>query len=209
MNTQDHDAAAVFPPPRDRTDTTAASQVLVAIGPMFSSKTSTLLRYLKDAKRAGFRVLAVKPAIDKRYGADEIVTHADERMPCLQVSALSEIAPTEYDVIGVDEGQFLPDLPDFCAEVLRKHRGKTVIVSMLRSDFRAEPWDPTSRVVALATDVAVLKANCDACGAIGQAVYTERRAAENTTKIVVGGAEKYFAACPHCYFWGQDAAAHS
>jgi thymidine kinase len=176
------------------------SRVILAIGPMFAGKSTYVLNFLQQLP-AGTRVAAIKPALDDRYGRDEIVTHDGLRRRCLPVASMSEVDIADYDVIGVDEGQFLPDLPDFCMNLLREHpRGKTVVVALLKGDFRAEPWEVTSRLLPIASEARLFCADCDVCGEPGCAAYTLRRANNRASKIQVGGADTYQAACGSCYF---------
>ena len=49
----------------------------VICGPMFSGKSEELIRRLRRALIARKRVQVFKPALDVRYSADEIVSHAD------------------------------------------------------------------------------------------------------------------------------------
>lgn len=57
----------------------------------------------------------------------------------------------KHDVIGVDEGQFYPDL----LEVVQRlaDAGKKVIVSALDGDFRRKPFGDVLQLVPLADSV--------------------------------------------------------
>src|SRR5579883_2380274 len=60
-------------------------------GPMFSGKSEELMRRLRRAMIARKRVQVFKPILDDRYSSDEIVSHADRRMPSEAVERSNEI----------------------------------------------------------------------------------------------------------------------
>jgi thymidine kinase len=59
----------------------------VVCGPMFSGKSEEVIRRLRRAMIARKRVQVFKPALDRRYSDDEIVSHADSRMKSEVVDA--------------------------------------------------------------------------------------------------------------------------
>ncbi len=82
------------------------------LGPMFSGKSTELQRRLRRHMIAKRKCVAVKYRHDTRSAANEIATHdlrLTEAVPCERIA---EIAPMlgEYSVIGIDEGQFFPDV---------------------------------------------------------------------------------------------------
>lgn len=83
----------------------------VIIGPMFSGKTTELIRRVRRHVTAAKKCLLVKYKGDNRYTEDPLLsTHDQTRMAAKAVSALVEIANAawHYDVIAIDEGQFFP-----------------------------------------------------------------------------------------------------
>ena len=56
-------------------ETSRRGCIEVICGSMFSGKTEELIRRLKRAKIARQRVEIFKPAIDKRYSEEDIVSH--------------------------------------------------------------------------------------------------------------------------------------
>jgi thymidine kinase len=57
----------------------------VICGSMFSGKSEELIRRLRRALIAKQRVQVFKPAIDNRFGDEEIVSHSEMRLPSLAV----------------------------------------------------------------------------------------------------------------------------
>src|SRR4026207_2063653 len=64
----------------------------VICGPMFSGKSEEMIRRLRRAEIAGQRVVIFKPAIDDRYDASDVVSHAGARMQAVPVTSAAEIA---------------------------------------------------------------------------------------------------------------------
>jgi len=85
-----------------------AGSIEVIFGPMFSGKTTELLRRIKRHTIAGRRCLVVKYVKDTRYSRDKCCTHDMQRSDAISAALLAEIEDVDdYDVIGIDEGQFV------------------------------------------------------------------------------------------------------
>jgi thymidine kinase len=54
----------------------------------------------------------------------------------------------DYDVVGIDEGQFYPDLVEMVDQFLRL--GKVVVVSALDGDFRRKPFGRILELIPMA-----------------------------------------------------------
>jgi thymidine kinase len=83
-----------------------------------------------------------------------------------------ELAPLceDYDVIGVDEGQFFTEIVEFCE--LLANQGKTVVVSALDGTFERKPFGNIINLIPLAERVVKLCAVCVYCTA--EAAFTKR-----------------------------------
>lgn len=103
-------------------------------------------------------------------------------------------AADKADVIGVDEGQFMECLVQFCEHYAS--RGKHVIVAALDGTFEQKPWPQITPLIAVAEHVVKLHAVCVVCHA--QASFTRRLDASNNAERDIGGAEKYVACCRRC-----------
>jgi len=88
-------------------------RIELIIGPMFAGKSTELLRRMKRLEISGKKCLHIKYAGDNRY-TDEacIATHDKQLRKAMACKVLSEIeyAFASYDVIGIDEGQFMADI---------------------------------------------------------------------------------------------------
>ena len=167
------------------------------IGPMFSGKTTELIRRVRRHSLAKRKCLVIKFAADTRYSDEQLSTHDKHMIPALKCRKLSEAVPfvSGYDVIGVDEGQFYPDLLEFCEQ--QANNGKIVIVSALDGTFERKRFNSVVDLIPLCESVVKLSAVCTICGAT--ASFSMRTSSDKQVEIV-GGSELYTAVCRKCYF---------
>lgn len=171
-------------------------QIQVIFGPMFSGKSTELLRRIKRFQIANYTCLLVKYAKDVRYDQTGVATHdrqVSKATPAERLYALSEEAEKSH-VIGIDEGQFFPDCVQFAEEMANK--GKIVIVAALDGTFQRQGFGNILNLVPLAESVIKLNAVCMQC--YREASYTKRIGAE-TDLEVIGGSDKYMAVCRNCF----------
>ena len=145
----------------------------VICGPMFSGKSEEMIRRLRRAEIAGQRVVIFKPQIDDRYDATDVVSHAGARMRAVPITSVAEIAAHSqgFDVVGIDEAQFLGEGVVSLALGLADD-GTRVIVAGLDQDFRRLPFGPMPALLSHAEFVDKLQAVCHRCG--GPATTTQR-----------------------------------
>jgi len=171
-------------------------EIQVILGPMFSGKTTELQRRIRRYKVADHQCLIVKYLNDTRYSETGMATHDRQTMDAVPCTLLDEVSPfvNEYDVIGIDEGQFFPDLVQHCEAWAKS--GQTVIVAALDGTFQRRPFGSVLELIPLSEQVTKLSAVCVLC--YNDASFTRRLGSE--TKIeVIGGAEKYLAVCRKCF----------
>jgi thymidine kinase len=144
------------------------------------------------------RVQVFKPIIDDRYSADEIVSHADQRMKSEVVSGTVEILARldwRTQVVGIDEANFMGEGLVQVASQLAD-AGKQVIVAGLDTDYMGRPFAPIPELLALAESITKTLAICMRCG--NPAKHTQRLV-ESNDLIVVGAAGMYEARCRRCF----------
>ena len=180
----------------------------VIIGPMFSGKTSELIRLVEREVFAKRKGAIFKVSFDRRYSATQVATHNGLRYDAYTVASTSaglrrieKLADSEgLDVIGVDEVNFFPEA--LVGVLDRMADTKRVIACGLNLDFRAEPFPTTMRLAARADRVRYLSAVCVVCGQEAtrtQRLIAGRPAPRNSPIIVVGGKEMYEPRCRLCY----------
>jgi thymidine kinase len=170
----------------------------VICGSMFSGKSEELIRRLRRALIARQRVQVFKPAIDSRFGQEEIVSHSEMRLPSAAVSSSAELmAKVDHrsEVVGIDEAQFFDaGLVEACQRLA--DQGKRVIVAGLDKDYRGAPFEPIPSLMAIAEDVTKTLAICMRCGSPAN---NTQRLVESSERVVVGAQGVYEARCRRCF----------
>ncbi|XP_052053475.1 thymidine kinase, cytosolic isoform X2 [Apodemus sylvaticus] len=171
-------------------------QIQVILGPMFSGKSTELMRRVRRFQIAQYKCLVIKYAKDTRY-SNNFSTHDRNTMDALPACMLRDVTQEALGVavIGIDEGQFFPDIVDFCEKMA--NQGKTVIVAALDGTFQRKAFGSILNLVPLAESVVKLTAVCMEC--FREAAYTKRLGLEKEVEVI-GGADKYHSVCRQCYF---------
>jgi thymidine kinase len=172
-------------------------KIEVILGPMYASKTSTLISRAERYEIAKKKCLIIKYSGDTRYSFNNVATHNQREfraVPCANLSDVEDMV-NEYEIILIDEGQFFSGLAKFCDTLA--NRGKIVIVAALDGDFMRQPFGEIPQLIPLAEEVMKLKAVCSLCFQDGH--FTKRITADKEIKII-GGTEVYQAVCRNCYF---------
>jgi thymidine kinase len=104
-----------------------------------------------------------------------------------------------YDVVGIDEGQFFPDIVEFCEEAA--NQGKTVMVAALDGTFERKAFGNIISLIPMAEKVTKLCAVCVYC--TKEAAFT-KRVIESRQIQLIGGAEMYKPVCRLCFFLEQE-----
>ncbi|CAI5448613.1 unnamed protein product [Caenorhabditis angaria] len=174
--------------------------ITVILGPMFSGKTTELLR-LHDRQIIAKRTcVLVKYAGDTRYDAELVATHSKVIGQGRTVKAhhLSEVRAEIFDddvqVVSIDEGQFFDDLAETCEQLAQ--RGKVVCVAALNGTFERKPFPQVSLLLPYANEIKQVSAVCVDCGA--QANFSFRSTMDKKVEVI-GGSESYEALCRECY----------
>ena len=143
---------------------------------MFSGKTTELIRRLQRFKVAQYECLIVKYQNDTRYTEEEAVSTHDQRMlPAVSSTNLYDLKTSyniceDIEVIGIDEGQFFPDVVEFSEEMA--NLGKIVIIAALDGTYQRKGFANILELVPLAEHVIKLTAVCMICFENGS--YTKR-----------------------------------
>lgn len=172
-------------------------RIEVVCGSMFSGKTEELIRRLKRAKIARQRVMIFKPAFDTRYSDMDVVSHDHNSISSTPVRNSQEILKDGmgYDVIGIDEAQFLDNgMVDVCNRLA--YNGVRVIVAGLDMDFRGQPFGPMPNLCAVADEVTKVHAICVKCGSLA---YASHRLVKNSSQVMLGEKEEYEPLCRDCF----------
>ncbi|CAG06017.1 unnamed protein product, partial [Tetraodon nigroviridis] len=83
-------------------------QIQVIFGPMFSGKSTELMRRVRRFQLAQYKCLVIKYAKDTRYSDTGMATHDKNTMEAVPANCLADVRSMALQVcvIGIDEGQF-------------------------------------------------------------------------------------------------------
>lgn len=141
------------------------------LGPMFSGKTTWLLAQCTNCADSGYRVLIVSSSLDvrretNRYGVisshSSSFTHISHKITQVQTETLAEVDTAGYDVVGVDEAQFYPDLRDTVSEWVER-RGLDVYVAGLDGDSNKQPFGQTLLLIPMSDNMEKMTSRCHMC----------------------------------------------
>ena len=178
------------------------------IGPMFSGKTTELIREVRRYRSIGKNVLCINHMINRRYDRDDIVSHDKVAIDNgIVVEKLCDIFKNgemirkyeEADIIAIEELQFFNDAYDFMTVVVERDN-KYVIACGLDGDFLRRPFGDVMRLIPFADDVLRISAFCKICADGTKGIFSKKIVVADTSETVkVGGSETYIPVCRKCY----------
>ena len=169
------------------------------VGPMFSGKTTELMRRIKRHQVIGNIPLIINSVKDVRC-QDEIKSHDNSVLKAVKVNCLaeidnhSEVNLSDYQVVAIDEAQFFSDLQDYVVDVLLNKYNLHVIVSGLNGDFKQQMFGNTLFLIPHAESVDLLQGLCTICSDGTPGCYSAR-INRNMSQTLVGGKESYNCVC--------------
>lgn len=163
---------------------------------------------LRRAEYAKKKVLTIKHELDNRKSYSCIVSHAGAKREAYplggceeSLKTLTHLVDSTIEVVGIDEIQFFPPQ---AIPIIQQwlDAGKRIIVAGLDLDFRGEPFGIVPPLLAIADEVAKLRAICMVCG--DEANFSQRLingtpARYDDVTILVGGQECYEPRCRKCF----------
>ena len=172
----------------------------IILGPMFSEKSTYLIREYKRCEAIGQQILAINYIDDDRYSNDdEIVNHNNSSISCIKTKELMPLLETlnldDYAKILIDESQFFDDLVEFVqhvVDIMHKH----VVVAGLDMDYLGNSFGPIPALLATAEYVTKVHAICIDCGNLAQ--YSHRIVSGDNL-VVLGETESYEPLCRECF----------
>ena len=182
---------------------TTTGYLELAIGPMFSGKTTWLTNLHKQCTFCNMRVVVVNFAGDTRYttaGESLLSTHDRTMIPCIMCSSIEELESRcaeeleAADVLLINEGQFFGDIMRVLHFV---DAGKRVHICGLDGDFEKKRIGAFLDLIPHCDKVCKLTSLCSICRNGKEAIFSFRTTSE-TDQIVIG-CDNYLPLCRACY----------
>ena len=176
------------------------SKLELIIGPMFSGKTTEIIKRANLLKKINKKILIIKPILDNRYNENKITSHNLKCIDCKNISKLNEITDDEInsvDTLIIDEGQFFNDLLEMVTKWLNNN-SVNIIIAGLDGDFKQNPIGQILNLIPLSDDCIKLKSVCNKCNNNTPAPFTHR-INKSSNIIFIGGSESYIPVCRKHY----------
>ena len=128
------------------------------IGPMYSGKTTELIRRFRRHKIGNKNCILIKYINDNRYNEEKISTHDNITIEAVKCSLLEELDKVIkiYDVICIDEIQFYKDASFYCDKWANE--GKIIEACGLNGDYKRKPFEQISLLIPMIENITYLNA---------------------------------------------------
>jgi thymidine kinase len=175
----------------------------LAIGPMFSGKTSWILQKYQQHMYCDNKVVVINHAEDVRYDSTMLSTHDKKMIPCIQLTDFNEKSLDTTvtnniitaDVILINEGQFFTGLFHFVNMLLEKK--KIIYICGLDGDFKQKKFGELLDLIPICDKVYKLRSLCSLCKNGTRAIFSHRVNKVIEQKLI--GSDMYIPLCRKCY----------
>lgn len=182
-------------------------KLTIITGPMWSGKTTELLRQYDRKVHAQLDCILVKHGIDTRYGPNHVVTHVNtyglhtkgQAVIYETISGLIQgegLFSRSIDTVFIDEIQFFSD-KKLCLELLNV--GINVVVAGLNGNFKRQMFPDMDQLFSSASEIIMLTAVCGVCKKDDAPFSSKLRSDGDAQAVDVGGADKYVPTCLKCW----------
>ncbi len=184
----------------DKTSCFDEGYLELILGPMFSGKTTELIRIYKTFDYIGQTPVVINYSGDTRYSTTHLSSHDEIKLPCIFTDSLYRLIDNERvkasSVILINEGQFFGDLQYAVLELVETHK-KKVYICGLDGDFKQRKFGTILNLIPHCDKVVKLKSLCAICKNGKPAIFSHRVSKE-TTQVVIG-VNNYIPLCRSCY----------
>ena len=175
---------------------TRQGSLSIAVGPMFSGKTTWILEKYYIHKNRGKKCYPINYIEDTRYSQTQIVTHNGMKIDCFRCKEINTLLTDEvinnHDIFLINEGQFFIDLVSAVNKLLNAK--KKIYVSGLDGDFKQQKFGNILDLVPNCDKIVKLRSICHYCKDYG--IFTKRLTNETQQKII--GINNYITVCRKC-----------
>ncbi len=175
-------------------------RIELILGPMFSGKSTELIRRTSRYEAIGKNILIINSILDSRTD-NSVKTHSNNKKKAIKVNNLLDIINDDCyekaDIIGIDEGQFFNDLLEF-VKIVEK-TDKILIIAGLDGDFKREPFGDILKCIPLCDEVVKLSAMCMVKNDGTPSSFT-KRINNSEEQTLIGAKDSYITVCRSGYF---------
>ncbi len=184
---------------------------------MNAGKSTTLLQSSYNYNERGMHTLLFVPEIDDRFGRGKVTTRIGLQAEAMSVGRGFDLfeqvrkaieADPKLKCVLIDEAQFLTKAQVYQLCRISDELSIPVLAYGIRSDFRAEPFEGSLYLLALADELSEIKTICH-CGrkaTMNMRVDRQGRAVREGDQVAIGGNELYVATCRKHFHLGESVA---
>jgi thymidine kinase len=175
----------------------------IVLGPMFSGKTSLLIKTYNDFNSEQKKTVAINYIADKRYHDTLLSSHDKVMIPCIMLHDIHDAWFNKYNTnylnlhdsefILINEAQFFEKLYETVNSMLDSN--KRVYLYGLDGDFNRNKFGQLLDLIPLCDNVKKLHAKCNKCNL--DAIFSHRITSENSQIVI--GSDNYIPLCRNCY----------
>ena len=176
----------------------------IIFGPMFSGKTTEIIRRLNIYHEMDMKVAYINSIQDRRSEklfSSHNLSIGNVPFTAFKFARLDEIKIQDFDVIGIDESQLFENLKDTVLKWVEEN-GKIVIVGGLNGTFKRESFGEINDLIPYCDTVTKLAPFCTVCknsrNVIKTAIFT-RRISKSDSLVLIGGKDLYTSVCRKCF----------
>ena len=182
----------------------------IIIGAMYSGKTTEIMRRLNIFQEMGYKCLYINSILDTRnehvlstHNPSLKITDAKIDMIKYNILPTNIESISHYDVIGIDEAQFIPNLKESVLKYVEEF-GKKVIIGGLNGDFQRNKFGEVLDLIPYCDQIIKLQPFCLSCSRkekkMVPALFSKRIVQTNDTQqVLIGALDAYIPACRKCY----------
>jgi thymidine kinase len=140
-----------------------SGSITLYLGSMKSFKTSELFKVLDNSKYRKVKSCLVRPKIDNRKFVSRYEDKLSINDNIIITNTIESISKNllEYDVICIDEGQFIPDIGPMSHQLALS--GKEIYIAALNGDAEMRSWESISELLPFVDNIKRFSGICDEC----------------------------------------------
>lgn len=187
----------------NNTNNKISGELHIITGPMASGKSTELKRIIQVYQVCN-KTIIIGSNIDKRSNSN-ILTHSGDSIRAYKYDKIQDFVEDkninleEYDVIGIDEGQFFPDLIEYTKILINMN--KIIVISALDCDSEGKPFEvDISKLVHISDSFIKLNSICTYCKNGTKAIFSKYTKFDKTESIKFGGLGDYAPVCRRHFY---------
>ena len=164
----------------------------VIVGPMYSGKTTRMIKKIEKNKSIGKNQVTIQWKCDNREGNTQNHIGVKIPPPIIKANKLCEIENlSSYDLICIDDAHFFADLPQF----VEHNKNLNLYICGLNEDYLQQKFTNVTDLYGCANVYIKLQGICELCK--GKSSHTIRKETKFKERILPGNSDIYIPVCEY------------